>query len=175
MAESVHIRIDDRFPCTKETFARLTFDEGFNRALHKYLGFRRRTVVNRTDDPSGDIRQRIEYETGIKVPWIVRRIAGRQWVAYWEEQMFDASELELTTELEPMILKGRIESNGTMRFIDDTKRGWMRRTYDIDVAVRVPFAGKPIAKRIAADVKESYEKAAAFVEFYLIEHDLQGR
>jgi len=176
MAERVHIQINDRFHCRKETFVRLTFEEPFNRELHEFLGFRHRTVVRRSDDEaSGEIRQRIEYETGIKVPWVVRPLAGREWVAYWEEQVFDPEALVLSTELEPMILKGRIQSTGVMRFEDDAEPGWMRRTYDIDVAVAVPFAGRPIAKRIVADVRDSYDRTATFVGDYLDKHDLKGK
>ena len=174
MAEVVHIRIEDRFNCAAETFVRLTFDESFNTELHEYLGFRRRSVIRR-DEADGEIRQRIEYETGIKVPWVVRPLAGREWVAYWEEQVFDPTEVTLSTELEPMILKGRIQSKGIMRFVEDDAPGWMRRTYDIDVSVAVPFAGKPIAKRIVADVRESYDRTAVFVGRYLDRHELRGK
>lgn len=178
MAERVHIRIEDRFPCRKETFARLTFDDDFNRELHEFLGFRSRTVVRRDpppDDGSGIVTLRVEYESGVKIPWIVRRLAGREYVAYWEEQRFDPHELVLSTEMEPMILKGRIESTGTMRFDDDPDDdGFMRRTYDIGVSVAVPFAGKPIAARIVQDVEASYVQAAVFINDYIQRNGLTG-
>lgn len=174
MSEQVTITVEDRFHCSKETFVRLTFDEGFNTALHEHLGFRTRTVIRRDED-DGQIRQRIEYITGVRIPWVIRKLAGREWAAYWEEQVFDRQALTLATELEPMMLKGRIESNGLMRFLDDEEAGWMRRTYEINVSVGVPMAGNAIAKRIVSDVKASYQLTAQWVDQYLKDHDLEGQ
>ena len=172
--ERVHIHIADRFHCLKQTFVRLTFDEGFNKELHDHLGFRARRVIQR-DDADHEIRQRVEYETSVKIPWVIRKLAGRSWVAYWENQAFDRGSLELATEIEPMILKGRIQSTGLMRFLDDDEPGWMQRTYDIDVAVGMPIASKLIAKQVVADVHKSYGETRVFVARYLRDNNLEGQ
>lgn len=167
------IQVSDRYEVSRGTYLeRLFFDDDYNQALHAHLDFQSRTIRERRED-ADSLFLRIEYISNQKVPWAVKKVFGDAALSYVEDFNYDKAAYRLDTHLTPMVMANRIDSKGVMLFLEDGP-GRCRRTYTIDVEVRVPVAGRAICERMKADVEASYAKVKAFTDRWIRDHELTG-
>jgi len=161
-----NIFVEHIFEIPRDQFVdELFFSEEFNDAAHSHMKFKKREVLERSEDDD-QRRMKIEYITSEKLPWVARKLFGHDDVGWIEELVFCKHKRQATITMRGHILADRITSTGVMTF-HEHPGGRTRRTFDINVHVAVPAVGRAIEKKMLSDTEKNFGLMAAFTRSWI--------
>ena len=170
----MNLVVSDVFPVSRPTFVhRIFLDPAYNDALHTHLDFKSREVLEQRETPDGRVL-RIRYTPNREIPRAIQKVVGSVDLGYEETLTFDAQAWEARTVLTAYTAADRIFSRGVTRF-EALSPTSCRRTLDVEITVKVPVIGGLIARTMARDVRDSYERTRAFTLQYIRDHGLEGQ
>jgi hypothetical protein len=168
MAET---RIEHVLSCTDDTFWKVFFDPAFNQKLYyEILGFESWKLVS-LDDKEDTIERVVDVVPKMEgLPGPLKKLVEGG-AGYREKALFTKSKKRLTMTATPTVLEGKLTISGVM-FTEPVGADKVRRVYDQSVTAKVFGVGGLIENRIIADVKASYDKATAFTNQWVKDHNL---
>lgn len=147
------------------TFERLYFDEAFNEAMCQALGLGRKLV--RLDSRGDRIVREVEVTPERQMPAMMRKVLGDQAIAYTESLEYTLGSGQGVWRTVSNLMADKITSDGEL-VIKAAAEGGVERRVVGHVTVKIFGLGKAIEKLIAADVADSYLRAARFAESYRV-------
>ena len=166
------VRIVHDFACDAGTFwDRLFFDDEYNRRLFlDALRFPVWRVVSQAKTDAG-VTRRIDIQPLVEhVPGPIKRLLGDRF-GYSEQVTFDRASGRYRFTITPSVMPDKIRIEGQL-YLAPAGPKKTRRVVETRVEVKVFAVGRMIEEKTIADMKASYEKAAAFTNEFLNEKGL---
>ena len=165
--------IEHVIECTDETFWKVFFDPEYNRGLFlRELGFDSWKQVS-LDEREDRIERVVDVVPRLgDLPGPLKRLVEGG-ASYRERDSFDRKAKRMTLAIEPSVLQGKLTVSGVMRTEPAGDRR-CRRIYDTTIVAKIFGLGGMIEGRIVADVRASYDRAAAFTNRWVKEQGLEG-
>jgi hypothetical protein len=151
---------------SEDTFWKLFFDKEYNEALFlKTLGFDAWKVVSQ-DEGADRIERVIDAVPKIgDLPGPLKKLVENG-VGYRERGTFIRAEHRMKVVVEPTVMHDKLSISGVIH-TERTGDRSCRRIYDAVVNAKVFGIGGMIEGRIMQDIKQSYDKAAAFTNQWI--------
>jgi hypothetical protein len=165
------VRIEHLIDTTDDGFWKLFFDADYNRRLfYEVLGFESWKQVS-LDETDSRIERVVDVVPKVgDLPGPLKKLAEGG-AGYRERDTFDKAQKRMKVHIEPSALQGKLTISGTMYTVP-APDGKCRRIYDSSVVAKIFGVGGMIESRILADVKSSYDQAAAFTNRWIKEKGL---
>lgn len=152
-----HFSIVHEFDCTPAEFWRVFFHEPYNVEVYDRIGVRERRFLERKEDER-TIHFALRIMPKRDLPAIIKKIVGGD-LGYTEISTYYKGKDYLDVSIEPTLLKERTRVKAKYS-LQETRPGHVRRTFEGDVDVDVPFVGRKVEGTVLEDVKRSYDIAA---------------
>lgn len=165
------LRIEHVIDTTDDGFWKIFFDAEYNKKLfYEVLGFESWKQV-KFEDTDARIERTVEVMPKVPdLPGPLRKLAEGG-AGYRERDSFDKAQKRMRVDIEPSALQGKLTISGIMHTVPAGERK-CRRIYDSTVVAKVFGVGGMIESRILAEVKSSYDRAAAFTNQWIREKGL---
>ncbi len=159
-----HFVIAHDFDADPERFWRLFFDEPYNAALYERLKMKERTVLVKTEDDAT-----IHFEQKIlprrDLPAVIKKLV-RGDLGYVETTTYHKGKNYMDVKIEPTLFKDRTDVRARYT-ITPLAPGKVRRTFEGDIHVDIPFLGRRVEAAVLDDVQRSYDVAAQVTREWL--------
>ena len=145
---------------------KIVFDEAFNKKMYVgHMHFPEWSLLESTDSESELTRKvRVEPEVG-NLPGPVKKVLGDK-LSYLEEGTFDKKTKRYRFKVTPSSLADRTKVAGEM-WVETLGPKKIARMCKISVEVKVFAIGGMVEKRIADDLRGSYDRGTAYTNDYL--------
>ncbi|MSP16748.1 MAG: DUF2505 domain-containing protein [Myxococcales bacterium] len=158
-----HFRFAADFATDAETYWSVFFDEPYNVALYQRIGVKERRMLERKED-----EQTISWQVRIMpdrdLPSFVQKIVGGD-LGYVEISTYRKGQNRIDTQVEPTLMREKTKINAVYTL---TAHGAMvRRVFEGDIAISIPFIGRKVEEFIVADMGRAYETTARFTTEWL--------
>jgi len=165
------VRIEHLIDTTDDGFWKLFFDPEYNKKLfYEVLGFESWKQVS-LDETDTRIERVVDVVPKVgDLPGPLKKLAEGG-AGYRERDTFDKAQKRMKVQIEPSSLQGKLTISGNMYTVP-AGDGKCRRIYDSSVVAKIFGVGGMIESRILADVKSSYDQAAAFTNRWIKEKGL---
>ena len=136
------------------------FEEHLNHPkLNDMLGgmpaFRSRDLVEKTENPNGDVTWKFKVVAGGNVPPAVQRVVSEDMFTWYETSRFSPNEHCIYWDIEPVQKTIKFSGGGTWK-LSDVGEG-TKRVIDGEIKVGIPFVGKLVEGFIVNELKRNYE------------------
>lgn len=147
-------------------YGNLYFEEDFNVKLCLAVRLGRELLEYRRDG-NHIFRRTMVHPQDREIPSPVAKVLGQSHFSYVEELTMDLDTNQGSWRTIPTLLPDKVDTRGTLRFLD--AGGNARRIVDGEIDVKVFGIGRIIEKFICADAEKSYAAAAEFARRYVAE------
>jgi len=153
---------------TIQAYEQLYFDEKFNISLCQAVNLERELVHRNIEN---NILQRsTKVRPKRTLPRPVAAVMGTAKIEYTENISYALGSHQGTWQTISGVLSDKIESKGTVQFID--RPDGVIRIIEGEIRVKIFGVGSMVEKLIVADVEKSYAEAASFTQKWLDEHSV---
>lgn len=158
------------FRCDEETFwGKVFFDEEYNRRLFKEgLDFAVYEQLELKEEANGDKVRRVKTQPKAQMPAPVQKLLGDP--VSVEEGRFEAAQRRWKFKLIPAKMADKIHINGEVRMSPTS--GGIERQASFEIKVDIFGVGGLVEGFVEKQIRESYDKGAAFTNRYLQEKGL---
>ncbi len=163
--------VTHEFACKPETYWKLNFDREMNEALYKRLGFPDYTNLEQRETDT-EVFRRTQATPKMELPAAVQKVLGSGF-KYTEETRWDKRTNRSTFKGIPSTMPDKLTTDGIMR-IDAVGADRCRRTVDFTVEARVMLVGGIMESTAEKQMRDAYDKNAAFVNEWIKSHGLTG-
>lgn len=165
--------VTHEFACTPETYWKLNFDREVNDALYKgALHFPDYTVLE-LKDTDAQIFRRTVATPKMEVPAAVQKVLGSNF-KYTEETTWDKKTGRSSFKGIPSTMPDKLLTNGVMT-IAPVGADRCRRTVDFTVEAKVMLVGGLLESTAEKQLRDAYDKNAAFISKWIADHGLTGK
>lgn len=144
-------------------YEELFFDEAFNTAMMPTAGVKRREVLSQ-EETGGVLRKRLRVFPERDFPPPVNKLIKGE-LSYVELAEFDRAKHRQTWTSEISVMPDKIKMAGEISFRDVP--GGVERRITGECSVDLFGIGKMVEKLITDNLKETYDKIAAFTQRYI--------
>lgn len=148
------LMVRHNFPCSKDTFWQMFWDEEYDRMLREVTEATRETLWDREE--GGGRRWRMRFVPQQELPAMIARAVGTKKLIYEQESFLDANKV-LHWEVFPAVVPDKVQARGTMKLVGAD--GKLERVVEGDISVRIPLVGGGIERMIHGSVLDGYERA----------------
>lgn len=159
------------FNCSPDTFWKVNFDREMNEAMYKKgLGFPEYSVTELREDDREIFRRTLATPT-VNAPAVVQKAMGSGF-RYTEETRFNKATRVLTFKGIPSVMADKLLTDGTMRVEPLAGGARCRRTIEVTVDAKIFGVGGLFESTAEDNMRQSYDKSAAFMNKWLAEKNL---
>lgn len=159
-----------RFDCTPEQLWDIFESRRFDERLEEVSGVRREVLEEREED--GVIHKKLRCISLKELPGMMKKALGTEHLEFEQTNRLDRSQNILEWDVVTPFLTDRVDAGGTTRVKADGKG--CARTIDGEISIQLPLVGKKMEKKLADNLRESYEKAAEIAREMLAEESLEA-
>lgn len=165
--------VTHEFACTPETYWKLNFDREVNEALYKgALNFPDYTVLELRDSETETFRKTVATPK-MEVPAAVQKVLGSGF-KYTEETHWDKKAGRSTFKGIPSTMPDKLLTNGVMR-VEAVGADRCRRVVEFTVEAKVMLVGGLLEQTAEKQLRDAYDKNAAFISKWIADHNLTGK
>jgi Protein of unknown function (DUF2505) len=152
-----HFKITHEFAADPKTYWKVFLDEKYNVALYDRIGVKERTVLDRSEDEK-TVKWSVRIMPKRDLPGVIKKVVGGD-LGYTEISTLYKDENWIDVKIEPSLMKERtkIKAKYTLEPLGDQR---VRRTFEGDIHIDLPFVGKKVEAAILEDLQKSYDVAA---------------
>ncbi len=154
--------------CTPEAFWKVFLDPDFNKALFlKGLEFPGYEMLD-LQESEGEVLRKVRIQPNVNAPGPVKKLLGDRF-EYVEDGRLDRKSQKWTWTTTPSAAKGKLRSEGTLT-LEAIGEDRCRRMAEIMVEAKVFGIGSLIEGNFEKELKNGWEKSAAFMNRWLADH-----
>lgn len=152
-----HFKITHEFATDPKTYWRVFLDEAYNVELYDRIGVKERTMLDRSEDEK-TVKWSVRIMPRRDLPGVIKKIVGGD-LGYTEHSVLHRDENWIDVRVEPSLMKERtkIKAKYTLTPVGENR---VRRTFEGDIDIDLPFVGKKVEAAILEDMQKSYDVAA---------------
>jgi hypothetical protein len=157
--------LEHRFGAPLDVVEKASNAPDYQALLEELPNLGSRKVTELTEQPDGSMHRVTHYKLGAQLPAPVVAVLGQ--TATWNEIAdYDPTTHSWTFTIEPHVLGGRLNCNGSYTFETETD-GTTKRTVDVEIKVKVPLVGGRVEKEIKKGLVETMDAEATLLADYV--------
>lgn len=155
----MRLHLEHDFDCTPERYWEVAEGGDIEDELAAAGNATHEELDRRSDEHETYVRKRVTAKRDI--PAAMKKVLGTDSISYEMEVWRDKQTNEGRWKITPMVLQGRFEGGGTVKF---RQRGeGVTRVISGELNVKVPLIGKKMEQRLVDDVSASYDRTTEVI------------